>query len=170
MKKHTYHLIIGGNLGDRIKRLSHARQLLSENAGSIVNSSKTYETEPWGFADQPWFLNQVLVLESEKSPIALLEVIKKIETEVGRKPTEKWHARTIDIDILFFDDQIVKQFRLDIPHPLLHKRNFVLIPLMEVAADLVHPVLQQSIEEIYSNCKDKGEVIIFNFDEQKNAI
>lgn len=170
MKKRIYHLIIGGNLGDRIARLSYAHQLLAQEAGDILTHSRFYETEPWGHADQPWFLNQVVVLESDLSPIALLEVIKKIETEVGRKPAEKWHARTIDIDILLCGEEVIKQIRLDVPHPLMHKRNFVLIPLMEVAADHVHPILDKTIEEIFSDCKDKGEVYIYNLDEQENAI
>ena len=165
MKKRTYHLIIGGNLGDRIERLAHARQLLAEKAGMIVAESTIYESQPWGHEDQPMFLNQVLALQSSQSPIELLETIQQIEEEAGRIATKKWHARTIDIDILFSGDEIIRQNRLDIPHPLLQDRNFVLIPLMEIASDMIHPILNKSIEEIYLDCQDRGEVYIFNLDE-----
>lgn len=170
MKKRTYHLIIGGNLGDRIERLAHARQLLEEKAGVIVAKSTIYETQPWGYEDQPMFLNQVLAVESTQSPIELLETIKQVEKEAGRMATEKWHARTIDIDILLSGDEIIQQNQLAIPHPLLQDRNFVLIPLMEIASDRIHPILNKSIEEIYLDCQDRGEVYIFNLDEQENAV
>lgn len=170
MKKRTYHLLIGGNLGDRIARLAQARHLLANEAGVIVNESSIYETQPWGFEDQPWFLNQAIELHSSKSPMDLLETIKHIEVEVGRTEAEKWHARTMDIDILLCGDEIVKQNLLTIPHPLLQERNFVLIPLMEIAADQIHPVLEKSIEEIYTDSRDPGEVYIFNLDEQENAV
>ncbi len=170
MKKYTYHLIIGGNLGDRIEHLSKARNLLRKEAGEILGKSTIYETQPWGYEDQPWFLNQVIELKSSKSPVELLETIKEIEIKVGRTASEKWHARTIDIDILLCGSMIVKQNRLDIPHPLLDSRNFVLIPLMELAPYHIHPILDKSIEEIYLDCRDKGEVYIFNLDEQENAV
>lgn len=170
MKKLTYHLIIGGNLGDRISRLAQARQLLSEKAGTIMAESSIYETQPWGYEEQPWFLNQAIELRSSKTPLELLENMKQIETEVGRTPSEKWHARTIDIDILLCGQEIVKENRLEIPHPLLHERNFALIPLMEIAGDQIHPILGKSIEEIYTESRDNGEVCIFNLDEQENAV
>jgi 2-amino-4-hydroxy-6-hydroxymethyldihydropteridine diphosphokinase len=170
MKKRTYHLIIGGNLGDRVARLAQARTLLAEKAGEIVNVSAIYETEPWGYTEQPLFLNQAIEMHSSKTPLIFLETIKDIEKEVGRTKAEKWHARTMDIDILLCGDEIVKQDRLEVPHPLLHERNFVLIPLMEIAADLIHPILKKSIEDIYTESRDKAEVYIFNQDEQENTV
>ncbi len=170
MKKHTYHLIIGGNLGDRIGRLSHARELLSAQAGEIIVESNIYETQPWGYEDQPWFLNQAIELRSILSPTEMLEKIKQIEMEVGRTPAEKWHARTIDIDILLCGQEIIKQNGLEVPHPLLQQRNFVLIPLMEIAGDFIHPILEKSIEELYTDCRDPGEVCLYSLDEPENAV
>lgn len=170
MKKRTYHLIIGGNLGDRMGRLAHARELLAKEAGDIVAESTIYETQPWGYEDQPMFLNQAIALQSTQAPAELLETIKHIEQKAGRTASEKWHARTIDIDILLCGDEVVQQNRLAIPHPLLQDRNFVLIPLLEIAAEQIHPVLNKTIEEIYTDCQDKGEVYIFNLDEQENTV
>jgi len=166
MEKHTYHLILGSNLGDRLHQLAEAKKLIAEQAGRIKLESAIYETQPWGFDEQPWFLNQVAAIQSELPPIELLDVLKSIEKQLGREPGEKWHARHIDIDILLSGDMIFDHPRLIIPHPHLQERNFVLIPLMDIAANMMHPVLHKTIEELYLESRDIGEVYIFNADEQ----
>jgi 2-amino-4-hydroxy-6-hydroxymethyldihydropteridine diphosphokinase len=170
MKQHIYHLIIGGNLGDRMGQLVMAKKLIEEEVGVIKKESEIYETQPWGFDDQPWFLNQVLEVASKNPPKLVLSQIKNIEIKAGRNPSEKWHARHIDIDILFCGDLVLNDNELEIPHPLLHTRNFVLVPLMDVAPEFLHPTLGKTVEELYLDSRDKGEVYIFNPDEQDNPL
>lgn len=170
MKHYTYYLILGSNLGDRIGQLSRAKKLIIEQVGSIENESSLYETQPWGMEDQPWFINQVISISSPLEPPELLYSVKKIEKETGRLPGEKWHARHIDIDILLWDGNVIEEENLSIPHSLLHTRNFTLIPLMEIASNIVHPVLGKTIEELYLESRDTGEVYIFNPDEQGDPI
>ncbi|HUR31542.1 MAG TPA: 2-amino-4-hydroxy-6-hydroxymethyldihydropteridine diphosphokinase [Saprospiraceae bacterium] len=170
MKHFLYHLILGSNLGDRVQNLSLAKRLIIEQVGSIESSSSLYETQPWGHEDQPWFLNQVLAVSSPLEPPLMLYAIKKIEKEAGRLPGEKWHARHIDIDILLAEDSIIEEESLIIPHPLFHLRNFTLIPMMEIGASLIHPILGKTIEELYLECRDTGEVYIFNTDEQVESL
>jgi 2-amino-4-hydroxy-6-hydroxymethyldihydropteridine diphosphokinase len=170
MKNYTYHLIIGSNLGDRVAQLSLAKKLIGLKVGPIKKESSVYETQPWGYDDQPWFLNQVLEVSTKEEPGELLTSIKNIEVESGRNPGEKWHARHIDIDILLRGDLILNDHGLAIPHPHLQDRNFVLVPLMELAPQLMHPVLGKTIEELYLECRDTGEVYIFNPDEQGNPV
>ena len=170
MSTYTYHLSLGSNLGDRATQLSKARDLISTEVGSIMTESSIYETQPWGMEDQPWFLNQVIAVQSELDPSDVLSRIKKIEIQLGRLPAEKWHARHIDIDILLSDDKVIEEKDLIIPHPHFHERNFTLVPLMEIAGQLMHPVFQKTIEELYEECRDTGEVYIFNADEQDNPL
>ena len=170
MEKHIYHLILGSNLGNRSQQLASAKLMLSEKAGSVTGESKIYETQPWGFEDQPWFLNQVVALQSPLSPLDLLDVLKSIEKDLGREPGEKWHARHIDIDILLCGKMILNDVRLTIPHAHLQERNFVLIPLMDLVPRFMHPVLGKTIEELYLESRDIGEVYIFNADEQGDPL
>lgn len=170
MPTNQYHLIIGSNLGDRMAQLILARQLIAQKIGSVINESGIYETQPWGFPDQPWFLNQVIEVQSELQPKSMLEAIKQVENASGRLPAEKWHARHIDIDILLMGDQTYESAEVMIPHLHLHERNFVLVPLMDLIPEAMHPVLHKTIEELYLECRDTGEVYIFNPDEQASAI
>ena len=170
MKKNTYYLIIGSNLGDRVDQLTKAKKLIGQEVGALSAESSIYETQPWGYEDQPWFLNQVLKLDSVHSPTEVLRRIKTIEVQTGREPGEKWHARHIDIDILLYGDQVINEEYLKIPHPQLPSRNFVLVPLMELAPELIHPGIGKSIEELYFESKDTGEVYIFNPDEQDSPV
>ena len=142
----------------------------NNEVGVIQKESSIYETQPWGFDDQPWFLNQVLEVSTPKTPIELLSLIKSIEVKAGRTPSEKWHARHIDIDILLREDLVMKESAIEIPHPLLHTRNFVLVPLMELIPEQLHPALGKTIEELYLDCRDTGEVYIFNADEQGDPL
>lgn len=170
MHRSIYHLSLGSNLGDRLTQINQAKNLISTELGSIKDESRIYETQPWGFDDQPWFLNQVIALSSGLEPDDLLKAIKQIEIQSGRISGEKWHARHIDIDILLHGDEVINTENLIIPHPYFHERNFALIPLMDIASQIIHPVLQQTIEELYLNSRDSGEVYIFNTDEQDNTL
>jgi 2-amino-4-hydroxy-6-hydroxymethyldihydropteridine diphosphokinase len=170
MKNSIYYLIIGSNLGDRLHQLNLAKQMIAEEVGSLRKESGIYETQPWGYDDQPWFLNQALEVSSTKNPHQVLLLIKDIEKKAGREPNEKWHARHIDIDILLYGDQIIQETDLKIPHPLLPNRNFVLVPLMDLVPEFLHPILGVTIEELYLDCRDTGEVYIFNADEQSKPL
>jgi 2-amino-4-hydroxy-6-hydroxymethyldihydropteridine diphosphokinase len=170
MEKHIYHLVLGSNLGNRLQQLASAKLMLSDKAGTVTGESMIYETQPWGFDDQPWFLNQAVSLQSNLSPLDLLDELKSIEKQLGREPGEKWHARHIDIDILLCGNMIFHDERLTIPHPHLQERNFVLIPLMDLVPHFTHPVLGKTIEELYLESRDIGEVYIFNADEQGDPV
>lgn len=137
---------IGSNAGDRAGNCSSALDRISEVAGTeVVRVSSLYETEPWGMTDQPGFINAVAEIETTLSPERFLASLKSIETLMGRVVTEKWGPRLIDLDILFYDDLILKGQDLCIPHRHLHERAFVLVPLSEIAPGLVHPVLGKSV-------------------------
>ncbi|MEO6894074.1 MAG: 2-amino-4-hydroxy-6-hydroxymethyldihydropteridine diphosphokinase [Ginsengibacter sp.] len=152
-------LITGGNIDDRKKSLETAANLVEKRVGKIINRSKIYETEAWGITDQASFYNQVLVLESKFSARHVLDTILKIEEEMGRKRTVKNAARIIDIDILFFNDEIVNEQNLIIPHPEISNRRFVLSPLNEIAPQMVHPGLKKSMKQLLSETKDQLKAI-----------
>ena len=166
----VYHIMLGSNLGDRPAQLRDARILLTDRAGTLKAESHLYETQPWGFEDQPWFLNQAIALISEKEPLELLAISKAIEQELGRVPGEQWQARHIDIDIVLAESAVLDHPDLTLPHPRMQERNFVLIPLMEIAAYAIHPVFDKTIEELFFECRDIGEVYIFNADEQHDPL
>lgn len=170
MKHFLYHLILGSNLGDRAGQIKLAKRLIFEQIGSIESESSLYETQPWGHEEQPWFINQAIATSSPLEPALMLYAIKKIEKEVGRKPAEKWHERHIDIDIILAENTVVNDEKLTLPHPLFHLRNFTLIPLMEIGANLMHPILGKTVEELFTESRDMGEVFIYNQDEQDNTV
>jgi 2-amino-4-hydroxy-6-hydroxymethyldihydropteridine diphosphokinase len=146
----TVYLGLGSNLGDKEKQITTTVRLLAERAGTILALSDYYETYPWGFRSENTFLNVALCIESSLTPFALLNTTRQIEREMGRRQTTKgvYQDRVIDIDILLFDDLILSTFELTIPHPLMHKRHFVLAPLAAIAPELVHPVLKKTISEL----------------------
>jgi 2-amino-4-hydroxy-6-hydroxymethyldihydropteridine diphosphokinase len=152
-------LITGGNIDDREKNLETAAALIEQRVGKIVKYSKIYETEAWGIADQRAFYNQVLIIESKLPARKVLNIILEIEKEMGRKRTVKNAARIIDIDILFFNDDIVNEQNLVIPHPEISNRRFVLMPLNEIAPQMIHPVFKQTMKELLSLSKDQLKVI-----------
>jgi 2-amino-4-hydroxy-6-hydroxymethyldihydropteridine diphosphokinase len=158
---HSAYLLLGGNLGNRIQYLQQARENIREQVGSIKKLSKLYETAAWGKTDQPSFLNQVVKVETALTPEEVLQSVNKIEIELGRIRLEHWGARVIDIDILFYDSLIQQTQRLTIPHPQLHLRRFTLMPLSEIAPELVHPVLNQSIKQLLETCPDELEVNVY---------
>jgi len=151
-------LITGGNIGNRRKNLQTAAALIEKQLGNIIQSSKIYETEAWGIRDQNSFYNQVHMIETELSANTLIKKILRIEEEMGRIRTIKNAARIIDIDILFFNDDIVNEQNLTIPHPEIINRRFVLMPLDEIAPAMIHPVYQKSIHQILLMCKDDLKV------------
>jgi len=153
----TY-LLIGGNLGNRIENLAMARSLIENELGKIIKASSIYETAAWGITEQPDFLNQVLLIKTKFPPEKMMQLILSIENKMGRVRTQKNASRIIDIDILFFNDEIISNENLTIPHPEIQNRKFALIPLNEIASDLVHPVFKQSIKNLLSTSKDKLQV------------
>lgn len=155
-------LALGGNLGNTFKNIETALDLIENKVGVIVRTSSIYETEPWGKSEQPNFLNLVVELSTNYSAQETLDKIQKIETELGRIRKEKWGTRTIDIDILFYNDDIIKSERLTVPHPLMQERKFVLIPLAEIAADFIHPILKQKIKQLLLSCADHLNAHKFN--------
>lgn len=159
--QHIVYLHTGSNLGNKAENLSKANDLIAQFIGKIVEKSNLYETEAWGVTEQPSFYNQALKVATDLSPQAILNKILEIETvHFNRIRTEKWAARIIDIDVLLYDDAIIKNENLVIPHPHLHQRNFVLIPLMEIAGELEHPILKETIEDLYWKSEDSLDVLI----------
>lgn len=144
---HNVWLSLGSNEGDRISMLSQAIEML-EGTFEVIAESPVYETEPWGITDQPRFLNMCAVIRSELSADEVLEKINEIEAMLGRLRKTKWGQRTIDIDIIFYDDEIINSARLTVPHNYMHERAFVLVPLNDIAADKLHPVFKTTISEL----------------------
>ena len=151
-------LLLGSNLGDRGQVLASAREAIAAQAGSIIRQSAIYETEPWGNTDQPVFLNQVLEISTSLLPEDLLRIILNIEHDLGRVRYERWGARVIDIDILYFGQTVMDSARLTLPHPRIQDRRFVLAPLAEIAAGFVHPLLQKTSTQLLEECPDTSAV------------
>ena len=151
----------GSNLGFRATYLLGAIEAFKE-LGEIKAVSSVYETEPWGNSDQPMYLNQAVELLTELSPRELLQELRRIEGSMGRIRDEKWGPRTIDLDIIFYGDWIIEEDTLTIPHPHTHERAFVLIPLLEICADRIHPKLQLPVWELYDQCTDLTEVYLLD--------
>lgn len=150
----TAYLLIGGNLGNRKENLLQAVSFINEKCGQVSKSSSLYETAAWGNTDQPAFLNQALELSTQLSARQLIRRILKIEIQMGRIRKEKLGPRIIDIDILFFNEEVYDLRFLKIPHPEIQNRRFALIPLTEISPDLVHPLLKKTITELLRECPD----------------
>jgi 2-amino-4-hydroxy-6-hydroxymethyldihydropteridine diphosphokinase len=154
--KNTSHLLLGSNLGNREKFISDALLLIEEQVGEILLTSAIYETAAWGNTDQPNFLNLAIVVQTALSPLQLLEAVLAIEQRLGRIREERWGARVIDIDIIFYGNEIIDvPQKLQIPHPELQNRRFVLLPLNEITPNFVHPILGQNISKLLVNLTDE---------------
>lgn len=149
--EHVVYLSLGTNLGNRPANLKQAISMLPPQM-VVKSKSKVYETPPWGYTEQDDFLNQVVKVTTYLEPLSLIKHLKRMEVAMGRKPTFRHGPRLIDIDILFYDDEILKAPSLTIPHPRLHERGFVLLPMMDIAPDLMHPVVQRKIRELVGSC------------------
>ena len=145
-------------MGQREKQLTLAAYLLSQKIGNPVKTSGMYETAAWGNTQQPAFLNQVLVFETSFSGSELLDIMLLTEKEMGRVRTQKWAERTIDIDLLLLGHQIIDEEHLKVPHPFMHERRFTLVPMLEVAPQVIHPALGKTIHELLTECTDTLEV------------
>jgi len=152
------YLLLGGNLGERLTFVANAREGIKAQVGDIVQSSKVYETAAWGNTEQPAYLNQVLEVQTELPPELLLQKVNALEQELGRVRLEHWGARVIDIDILFYEELVLQSQRLTVPHPQLHLRRFTLLPLADIAPNLMHPLLQKTVRELLAICPDVLEV------------
>ncbi len=157
------YLSLGSNLGERERMLETAVGQLAERAGEMRSRSSVYETEPWGVADQPLYLNCVISMETRLRPLDLLDEIHAIEQRMGRSRNGKpYQPRTIDIDILFYDQLVFRSLQLTIPHPLLHRRSFILVPLMEIAPELMHPLMNRPVKALYAENQDPLTVRKYN--------
>jgi 2-amino-4-hydroxy-6-hydroxymethyldihydropteridine diphosphokinase len=158
MKAKQAFISLGSNLGDRLQFLKSAVEQIGLRLGKVIKESKVYEAAAWGHTKQPDFYNQVIEIETELSPAQLLQGCLEIEKSLGRERSILWGERTIDLDILLYDGRSVKLENLNIPHPYLHLRNFVLVPLCEIAPDLIHPTLELTIKQLLERCADKLDI------------
>lgn len=161
----TVYLLTGGNVGDRLNNLHQSCYWIDKLVGTVIKKSRVYETAAWGVTNQPAFLNQVLWLTSEMAAHEVLNTILEIEEKMGRKRTEKMGPRTIDIDILFYNEETIALPNLTIPHPQIANRRFVLEPMREIAPTLLHPLLNKTISELLHDCSDTLEVNLFIADD-----
>ena len=159
---HSVYLLIGSDTGDRELYLSNAVQSIG-GMGEIISYSSVYESEPWGFESEKRFLNMAVLFKTKKTPYEILAEIKDIESKNGRikSGTNRYESRTLDIDILFYDNLIINDSDLTIPHSQLHERLFALKPLSDIASDLIHPVFELAVNELMLKCPDSGNVDIY---------
>ncbi len=159
MKIHSVFIALGSNIGDRMRALKEAIDLLPPDI-MPASFSKVYETPPWGYEDQSSFLNQVIKTQTHLSPCEVLKRLKEIERELGRQPIFRYGPRLIDLDILFYDEMEYKSEKLTIPHPEIANRAFVLVPLMEIAPNYIHPVTHKKIIDMAAQI-ETGSIIEF---------
>jgi 2-amino-4-hydroxy-6-hydroxymethyldihydropteridine diphosphokinase len=160
----TAYLSAGSNIGDRIGYLQQANNLLKYTDGiTVVDSSSIYETEPVGYREQEWFANAVLRIETGLNPQELLAECMRIEIQLGRErnPENRWGPRTLDLDILFYEDEIVSEESLRIPHPRMHERAYALVPMLELDPDFIHPIIKKTVLEIHNGLEEPEEVYLY---------
>jgi 2-amino-4-hydroxy-6-hydroxymethyldihydropteridine diphosphokinase len=151
---------IGTNLGDREKNLREAVEKIEEHIGKLLGSSSVYETAPWGFDSENDFLNMAVSVETSLTPAEIIKKIAVIESIMGREKTQdRYSSRIIDIDILLYDDLVITEKGLKIPHRLMHERKFVLAPLCELAPDMIHPLLKKSMSVLLEECRDRSKIV-----------
>ena len=157
-------LSLGSNLGDRLGYVQQAASILgTTNNIQIVSSSSFYETEPWQMDTPNWFINAIVQISTTLSPEELLIVINRIESQLGRERSGKreYSDRTIDIDIIFYDDKIINTEKLTIPHRFFHKRACLLVPMLEIAQDFVHPLFKKTVSELYDELENPEQVFLY---------
>lgn len=147
-------LLIGGNLGDRVANLQKAIGHIAATAGAVIKTSALYQTAPWGSVDQPDYLNQGVEIQTSMDALTLLHTLLDIERQIGRIRQEKWGARVIDIDLIFFNDEVISLPELKLPHPRMHLRQFVLVPLTEIVPGYMHPLLHKTVRQLQQECPD----------------
>jgi 2-amino-4-hydroxy-6-hydroxymethyldihydropteridine diphosphokinase len=153
-------VLLGGNQGDVASTFERARQMIASRAGKITACSSLYQSQAWGFESDDPFLNQVLEVASGHHAPGLMRELLQIEEDLGRMRKEGvMSSRTIDIDLLFFNQEVIDQPGLQVPHPRLHLRRFTLLPLAELAPELIHPIMGKTIEQLLESCPDQGHVI-----------
>jgi 2-amino-4-hydroxy-6-hydroxymethyldihydropteridine diphosphokinase len=157
--KHVF-LSLGGNLGNTQEIFERTYPMIENKVGPILQKSSLYQTAAWGFTDQADFINQVILLQTSLKPHEILNEIQAIEKEQGRERLITWGPRTLDLDILFIDQEIIQESDLQVPHPHIQDRKFILIPLHEIAADWIHPVFKKSAKELLIETKDTSAVEI----------
>ena len=155
----TVYIQLGSNIGERESFIAKSMEQIEENVGEIIIASSVFETIPWGNENQNNFLNSVIKIKTPFDSFKVLKKSQEIENNLGRVRLRKWGERTIDIDILFYNNKIINTKELTIPHPLIQKRKFVLVPLSEIAPNYMHPILKKSISTLLSECKDNQKVL-----------
>lgn len=149
-------LSLGSNIGNRVSKLNSASQKIQKQCGKLISESAIYESAPWGFKAIQLFLNQVLKIDTDLNPENLLQILLHIETELGRQRNSNgYESRSIDIDILFYDQLILASDDLKVPHPHLQDRRFILVPLNEICPDMIHPILKKPMKQLLMECRDK---------------
>lgn len=157
----TAYIGIGSNLGDKLSNCLKAIDAVDRVSDcSVVGLSDFYRTEPVGVERQDWYVNGVLSLSTGISPQALLTSILAVEKEMGRKRNKKWDSRIIDLDLLLFGQDVIKENGFAVPHPLMHRRRFVLMPMVQLAPDLIHPVLGKSMADLLDDISGEGQTVI----------
>ncbi len=150
---------LGTNLGDREENLKKAIENISAFAGEVISFSQIYETEPWGFRSEDHFFNMVIQIKTNLKPVDLLKLLLKIEIQMGRvRGAEKYSSRIIDIDILLYENEIINKPYLKVPHPMIQERKFVLVPLCDIAPEMIHPVLNKTFKILLEECDDESIV------------
>ncbi len=154
----TAYLLTGSNLGESVQLLAQANAYINQKCGKIVQQSFLYETAPWGMLEQPPFINQALELSTTLTPEALMQTLLGIEAAMGRQRTVKYGPRIIDLDVLFYNDEVLATPFLQLPHPAIPQRRFVLVPMVEIAPQFMHPILQESMQTLLTKCSDTSNV------------
>ncbi len=162
MNNHTVYICAGSNIGDKVDNCVKGIEALKEAEGvTLALQAKFYKTEPVDYKDQEWFVNTVVKIETGLDPFQLLNLLKEIEQDAGRtKAPVRFGPRVLDMDIILFDDEVINGDELEIPHPRMHKRCFVLRPLCDIAPDISHPVLKKDMEQLLSSIDDNDQKVI----------
>lgn len=158
------YLSLGSNLGDRVGYLQQATSLLSANSAiNVVATSSFYESEPWQMDSENWFVNAIVQISTTLAPEVLLQECQRVEILLGRKRdvAKGYIDRTIDIDILFYDDLVIKTEQLTVPHPHFHRRAFLMVPMLEIAQDFVHPLFNKTVTELYDELENPEMVVLY---------